>query len=88
MTSLCLLCSRVRQLRFFPEREDFVNTLFLRISAFGILLYALFSTIAGSMYIITEFDEPHILVMVVNLLVGLEVSFNFQNEKEVPGAIL
>ncbi|CAG0889206.1 unnamed protein product [Cyprideis torosa] len=64
---------RVRQLRFFPEREDFVNTLFLRISAFGILLYALFSTIAGSMYIVTEFDEPHILVMVVNLLVGIEV---------------
>ena len=80
--------SRVRQLRFFPEREDFVNTLFLRVSAFGILLYSLFSAISGSMHILTHFDEPHILVMVVNLLVPIEVSAWFHGGLQIMIAVM
>ncbi|XP_015124928.1 proton channel OtopLc isoform X2 [Diachasma alloeum] len=57
---------RVQSLKFKAEEQSDLNDILLRISAFGLFLYAVFSVIAGSLAAFTH--EPNLLVMVTGLL--------------------
>lgn len=63
----------VQNLKFRCEEQNDLNDILLRISAFGIFIYSVFSTIAGSLNALTS--EPNLLVMVTGLLVVLQVIF-------------
>lgn len=57
---------RVQSLKFKAEEQSDLNDILLRVSAFGLFLYAVFSVIAGSLAAFTH--EPNLLVMVTGLL--------------------
>ncbi|CAG0913454.1 unnamed protein product [Notodromas monacha] len=66
---------RVKKLKFNAEREDLLNALCLRISAFGVLLYATFTTIAGAVkFLNPELDIPCLLVLITGALTIFEVA--------------
>jgi hypothetical protein len=51
---------------------NILNDILLRVSAFGLFIYAVFSVIAGSLSAFTH--EPNLLVMVTGILVVIEVN--------------
>ncbi|XP_026824978.1 proton channel OtopLc isoform X2 [Ooceraea biroi] len=57
---------RVQGLRFKAEEQSDLNDILLRVSAFGLFVYAVFSVIAGSLAAFKH--EPNLLVMVTGLL--------------------
>ncbi|KMQ93604.1 Otopetrin-2 [Lasius niger] len=57
---------RVQGLKFKAEEQSDLNDILLRVSAFGLFIYAVFSVIAGSLAAFTH--EPNLLVMVTGLL--------------------
>ncbi|KAL6441616.1 hypothetical protein ACFW04_003625 [Cataglyphis niger] len=57
---------RVQSLKFKAEEQSDLNDILLRVSAFGLFIYAVFSVIAGSLAAFTH--EPNLLVMVTGLL--------------------
>ncbi|XP_032673572.1 proton channel OtopLc isoform X3 [Odontomachus brunneus] len=57
---------RVQSLKFKAEEQSDLNDILLRVSAFGLFVYAVFSVIAGSLAAFTH--EPNLLVMVTGLL--------------------
>ncbi|XP_048511607.1 proton channel OtopLc isoform X3 [Athalia rosae] len=57
---------RVQGLKFKAEEQSDLNDILLRVSAFGLFVYAVFSVIAGSLAAFTH--EPNLLVMVTGLL--------------------
>ncbi|KAK5643132.1 hypothetical protein RI129_006977 [Pyrocoelia pectoralis] len=65
------LNSRVQALKFKVEEQSDLNDILLRVSAFGLFLYAVFSVIAGSLNAFTK--EPNLLVMITGLLSILQV---------------
>lgn len=62
---------RVRSLKFHTDVTNVLNDILLRVSAFGLFIYAVFSVIAGSLSAFTH--EPNLLVMVTGILVVIEV---------------
>lgn len=67
------LAFRVKNLKFKTEEQSDLNDILLRVSAFGLFLYAVFSVIAGALNALTH--EPNLLVTVTGLLVILQVKF-------------
>jgi hypothetical protein len=62
---------RVKTLKFRCEDQNDLNDILLRISAFGIFIYSVFSIIAGSLTALE--NEPNMLVMITGILVVLQV---------------
>lgn len=69
-----ILNYRVQSLKFKVEEQSDLNDILLRVSAFGLFLYAVFSVIAGSLNAFTK--EPNLLVMITGILSVLQVSGN------------
>lgn len=69
---ISILNYRVQSLKFKVEEQSDLNDILLRVSAFGLFLYAVFSVIAGSLNAFTK--EPNLLVMVTGVLAVLQVS--------------
>jgi hypothetical protein len=67
---LCLLLDRVQSLKFRAEQQSDLNDILLRVSAFGLFVYAVFSVIAGSLAFT---HEPNLLVMITGLLSIVQV---------------
>jgi hypothetical protein len=67
---LCLLLHRVQSLKFRAEQQSDLNDILLRVSAFGLFVYAVFSVIAGSLAFT---HEPNLLVMITGLLSIVQV---------------
>ncbi|GJQ74988.1 hypothetical protein Trydic_g9610 [Trypoxylus dichotomus] len=65
------LNSRVQHLKFRIEEQSDLNDILLRVSAFGLFLYATFSVIAGSLNAFTK--EPNLLVMITGALSVIQV---------------
>lgn len=63
---------RVQSLKFRSEDQSDLNDILLRVSAFGLFIYAVFSVIAGGMGAFTH--EPNLLVMITGCLSVLQVS--------------
>lgn len=62
---------RVQTLKFRCEEQSNLNDILLRISAFGLFIYSVFSVIAGSL---KSFEsEPNLLVMVTGILAVVQV---------------
>ncbi|XP_017884238.1 proton channel OtopLc isoform X2 [Ceratina calcarata] len=57
---------RVQSLKFKAEEQSDLNDILLRVSGFGLFVYAVFSVIAGSLAAFTH--EPNLLVMLTGLL--------------------
>lgn len=66
------LNSRVQHLKFRIEEQSDLNDILLRVSAFGLFLYATFSVIAGSLNAFTK--EPNLLVMITGALSVIQVN--------------
>lgn len=64
---------RVQNLKFKAEEQTDLNDILLRVSAFGLFLYAVFSIIAGHLNAFTK--EPNMLVMITGCLSVVQVSF-------------
>lgn len=64
---------RVQSLKFRAEEQSDLNDILLRVSAFGLFVYAVFSVIAGGMGAFTH--EPNLLVMITGCLSVLQVSW-------------
>lgn len=62
---------RVQSLKFKTEQPSDLNDILLRISAFGLFVYAVFSVIAGALNALTH--EPNLLVTVTGLLAIFQV---------------
>ncbi|XP_047519171.1 proton channel OtopLc isoform X2 [Pieris napi] len=62
---------RVQSLKFRSEEQSDLNDILLRVSAFGLFTYAVFSVIAGGMGAFTH--EPNLLVMITGCLSVLQV---------------
>ncbi|CAG0882651.1 unnamed protein product [Darwinula stevensoni] len=62
---------RVKHLKFQADRDDLLNEILLRLSGFGILLYAVLTIIAGVFSIMDK--EPHLLVTITGVLTVLQV---------------
>lgn len=62
---------RVKSLKFKKEEHSDLNDILLRISAFGLFLYAVFSVIAGHKNAFSE--EANLLTMITGLLVVFQV---------------
>lgn len=69
---ISILNYRVQSLKFKVEEQSDLNDILLRVSAFGLFLYAVFSVIAGSLNAFTK--EPNLLVMITGLLAVLQVN--------------
>jgi len=67
---LCSLFNRVQSLKFRAEPQSDLNDILLRVSAFGLFVYAVFSVIAGSLAFT---HEPNLLVMITGLLSIVQV---------------
>ena len=65
------LDSRVQSLKFRIEEQNDLNDILLRVSAFGLFIYAVFSVIAGSLNAFTK--EPNLLVMITGVLSVVQV---------------
>lgn len=65
---------RVQSLKFRSEEQSDLNDILLRVSAFGLFIYAVFSVIAGGMGAFTH--EPNLLVMITGCLSVLQVSIS------------
>jgi hypothetical protein len=63
---------RVQSLKFRAEEQSDLNDILLRVSAFGLFVYAVFSVIAGSLAFT---HEPNLLVMITGLLSIVQVRF-------------
>ncbi|XP_021931665.1 otopetrin-2-like isoform X4 [Zootermopsis nevadensis] len=61
---------RVQSLKFRAEEQSDLNDILLRVSAFGLFVYAVFSVIAGSLAFT---HEPNLLVMITGLLSVVQV---------------
>lgn len=68
---------RVQSLKFRSEEQSDLNDILLRVSAFGLFVYAVFSVIAGGMGAFTH--EPNLLVMITGCLSVLQVIIIFTN---------
>lgn len=66
------LDSRVQSLKFRIEEQNDLNDILLRVSAFGLFIYAVFSVIAGSLNAFTK--EPNLLVMITGVLSVVQVN--------------
>nr|CAI5848713.1 unnamed protein product [Callosobruchus analis] len=64
---------RVQSLKFKTEEQSDLNDILLRVSAFGLFLYAVFSVIAGHLNAFTR--EPNLLVMITGALSVLQLLF-------------
>lgn len=64
---------RVQNLKFKAEEQSDLNDILLRVSAFGLFIYSVFSVIAGSLQAFSH--EPNLLVMVTGLLAIFQVVF-------------
>ncbi|KAJ8942532.1 hypothetical protein NQ318_005236, partial [Aromia moschata] len=62
---------RVQSLKFKTEEQSDLNDILLRVSAFGLFLYAVFSVIAGHLNAFTK--EPNLLVMITGILSIVQV---------------
>ncbi|XP_049825497.1 uncharacterized protein LOC109597712 isoform X7 [Aethina tumida] len=62
---------RVQHLKFKTEEQSDLNDILLRVSAFGLFLYAVFSVIAGHLNAFTK--EPNLLVMITGVLSVVQV---------------
>ncbi|CAH2979551.1 unnamed protein product [Chilo suppressalis] len=62
---------RVQSLKFRSEEQSDLNDILLRVSAFGLFVYAVFSVIAGGMGAFTH--EPNLLVMITGCLSVFQV---------------
>ncbi|XP_023311158.1 uncharacterized protein LOC108912095 isoform X2 [Anoplophora glabripennis] len=62
---------RVQSLKFKTEEQSDLNDILLRVSAFGLFLYAAFSIIAGHQNAFTK--EPNLLVMITGILSVVQV---------------
>lgn len=62
---------RVQGLKFKGEEQSDLNDILLRVSAFGLFVYAVFSIIAGSLTAFTS--EPNMLVMITGILSIVQV---------------
>lgn len=63
---------RVQSLKFRSEEQSDLNDILLRVSAFGLFIYAVFSVIAGGMGAFTH--EPNLLVMITGIMSVVQVS--------------
>lgn len=73
VTSSHVLNCRVQGLKFKTEEQSDLNDILLRVSAFGLFTYAVFSVIAGHRKAFTV--EPNLLVMITGILSVFQVSF-------------
>lgn len=64
---------RVQSLKFRCEEGSNLNDILLRISAFGLFIYAIFSIISGALNALES--EPNLLVAVTGLLAVIQVVF-------------
>lgn len=64
---------RVQSLKFRCEEGSNLNDILLRISAFGLFIYAIFSVISGALNALES--EPNLLVAVTGLLAVVQVVF-------------
>lgn len=62
---------RVQGLKFKGDEQSDLNDILLRVSAFGLFVYAVFSIIAGSLTALTS--EPNMLVMITGVLSIVQV---------------
>ncbi|KAK9509150.1 hypothetical protein O3M35_006529 [Rhynocoris fuscipes] len=62
---------RVQGLKFRGDEQSDLNDILLRVSAFGLFIYAVFSVIAGSLTALVS--EPNLLVMVTGILAIFQV---------------
>lgn len=60
-------------MKFRCEEQSNLNDILLRISAFGLFVYSVFSVIAGSLKSLES--EPNLLVMVTGILAVVQVVF-------------
>lgn len=63
--------NRVQSLKFRCEDQSNLNDILLRISAFGVFIYSVFSIIAGALNFLVS--EPNLLVCVTSSVVVLQV---------------
>lgn len=71
MFSFRISFHRVQSLKFKTDEQSDLNDILLRVSAFGLFVYAVFSVIAGALNMFTH--EPNLLVMITGLLAILQV---------------
>jgi hypothetical protein len=62
---------RVQSLKFKSEEQSDLNDILLRVSAFGLFIYAVFSVIAGHLNAFT--NESNLLVMITGILSVVQV---------------
>uniref|UniRef100_A0A0A9Y1V3 Otopetrin-2 n=1 Tax=Lygus hesperus TaxID=30085 RepID=A0A0A9Y1V3_LYGHE len=62
---------RIQNLKFRVDEQNDLNDILLRVSAFGLFVYAVFSIISGSLTAMTS--EPNLLVTVTGVLAVLQV---------------
>ncbi|XP_056646059.1 proton channel OtopLc isoform X2 [Diorhabda sublineata] len=62
---------RVKSLKFKKEEQSDLNDILLRISAFGLFLYAVFSVIAGHLHAFSQ--DANLLAMITGILVVIQV---------------
>lgn len=68
----------MQNLKFKTEETSDLNDILLRVSAFGLFIYAVFSVIAGALNAFTH--EPNLLVMITGAIAILQVSKIFSNK--------
>lgn len=66
----------MQTLKFKTDEQNFLNDILLRVSAFGLFVYAVFSVIAGALNAFTR--EPNLLVMVTGAIAILQVSISME----------
>ena len=62
---------RVQNLKFKAEEQSDLNDILLRVSAFGLFIYSVFSVISGSLTAFSQ--EPNLLVMITGILAVVQV---------------
>lgn len=62
---------RVQRLKFRCEEQSNLNDILLRISAFGLFIYSVFSIIAGTLNVMES--EPNLLVLTTSAVAVLQV---------------
>jgi Na+/proline symporter len=75
LVSLTLSHFRVQNLKFRCEGSSNLNDILLRISAFGLFIYSVFSVIAGALNLVnqTHLDDQNLLVTITSSIAILQV---------------
>lgn len=75
LNTKALNCFRAKNLKFYAADTTDLNDILLRVSAFGLFVYALFSIIAGARYALVK--EQNLLVLVTGAITVFQVNSTY-----------